>query len=158
VDIIGNDANIQQAVYRLLTKTFILLDDCDRQFFAEYQLSTRQYWALQHLDEEQGRSMVDLSRVLFTDKSNVTSIVDRLEQNNLVTRTMDPRDRRVMLITLTSEGRRLRDKVKEEHDEHISNLIGVLNNTDLHALLAHLASISQSIETHLEQAGTAHVP
>lgn len=158
MNIIGNDANIQQAVYRLLTKAFILLDDCDRQFFAEYGLSTRQYWALQHLDEEQGRSMVDLSRVLFTDKSNVTSIVDRLERLNLVTRTMDPRDRRVILVTLTPEGRHLRDRVKEEHDEHISNLICVLNNTDLQSLLVYLDSITHSIETHLEQGNTIHVP
>ena len=159
MDIIGNDANIQQATYHLLTKTFILLDDYDRQFFAEYGLSTRQFWALQHLDEEQGRSMVELSRVLFTDKSNVTGIVDRLERLKLVTRTMDPRDRRVMLITLTLEGRNLRNRVKTSHDEHIRNLISVLNNDDLHRLLAYLNSINRRIETRLEQGeeGLSHL-
>ncbi|MBO0781166.1 MAG: MarR family transcriptional regulator, partial [Ktedonobacteraceae bacterium] len=62
----------------MLTKAFLLLDDSDHQLFAAHGLTTRQYWALQHLDEERGSSMIDLSRVLLTDKSNVTSIVDRL--------------------------------------------------------------------------------
>src|SRR5690348_14960146 len=97
----NNGTSIEQDVYRMLTKTFILLDDCDRHFFAEFGLSTRQFWALTHLDEQQGCSMVDLSRVLFTDKSNVTGIVDRLERLNLVIRTSAPHDRRVILIKLT---------------------------------------------------------
>src|SRR5437764_7027210 len=115
----SNDDQVEQEIYRMLTKTFILLDECDRHFFAEYGLSTRQFWALQQLDREQGCSMVDLSRLLLTDKSNVTGIVDRLERLNLVTRTPDPHDRRVILITLTPEGQHLRDMLSEQHRTRI---------------------------------------
>jgi DNA-binding MarR family transcriptional regulator len=146
---VENDTGIEQDIYRMLTKTFILLDDCDRRFFAEYGLSMRQFWALQHLDEQHGCSMVDLSRVLFTDKSNVTGIVDRLEQLNLVTRTPDPRDRRVILITLTSEGQQLRDTVSMHHTDLIRHLIHVMHSANLHSLLDSLHAISHNIEAYL---------
>lgn len=149
---VGNEIGIRQEVYRMLTKTFLLLDDSDRHFFAEYGLSTRQFWALQHLDQQQGCSMVDLSRLLLTDKSNVTGIVDRLERLNLVTRTTDPRDRRVILITLTPEGAQLRDRVKEQHEARIDALMSVVNDANLHALLEYLYAISRNIEASLEQA------
>lgn len=148
---VSHDAHVEQEVYRMLTKTFLLLDDCDRQFFAEYGLSTRQFWALQHLEEHQGRSMVDLSRVLLTDKSNVTGIVDRLERLHLVTRTPDPKDRRVILITLTPEGAQLRHTLVEQHKERIRKLLSTTNNAHLFSLVECLQGISRNIEMYLEQ-------
>ncbi|HEU5200325.1 MAG TPA: MarR family transcriptional regulator [Ktedonobacterales bacterium] len=147
----AEETSVTQAVYDMLKKTFLLLDDYDRHFFASYGLSTRQFWALQHLDEQQGRSMVDLSRVLLTDKSNVTAIVDRLEQAALAQRTPDARDRRVFLITLTPEGRRLRDAVGKAHEARIRELISVVNGGHLYSLLEHLTRISATLEEHLEQ-------
>ena len=148
----GEEAgDVTQDVYQMLKKTFLLLDDCDRHFFTNYGLSSRQFWALQHLDEHQGRSMVDLSRVLLTDKSNVTAIVDRLERASLARRTPASHDRRVFLITLTSEGVRLRDVVRKAHEARLSELIGVVNDDHLSTLLDYLTTISASLEDYLEQ-------
>src|SRR6266571_2014875 len=141
----------EQDAYRMLTKTFILLDDCDRYFFAEFGLSTRQFWALTHLDEQQGCSMVDLSRMLLTDKSNVTGIVDRMERLNLVVRTPAPHDRRVILITLTPDGRRLRDHVNEQHEIRIRDLMSVVSSDKLSTLVDYLHAISRNLEEYLEQ-------
>src|SRR5215469_14913254 len=150
---VDQDAELEQDVYNLLTKIFYLLDDCDRQFFAQHGLSIRQFWALKHIDEERGRSMVDLSRVLFTDKSNMTSIVDHLERLNLAVRIPASHDRRVILIKLTPQGRRLRDSVNEEHEARIRALIGVVSNDGLHVLLDHLSAIIYSLEAYLGQEG-----
>lgn len=148
----GNkEKDVAPDVYQMLKKAFLLLDDCDRHFFTSYGLSSRQFWALQHLDEHQGRSMVDLSRALLTDKSNVTAIVDRLERSSLARRTPAPHDRRVFLITLTAEGRRLRDFVRQEHEARIRELIGVIDNDHLHTLLGYLTTISDNLESYLEQ-------
>lgn len=136
-------------VYRLLNKVFLLLDDCDRRFFAEHHLNARQFWALQHLDEEQGRSMVDLSRALLTDKSNVTAIVDRLEKDKWATRTLDAGDRRVFLITLTPEGRRVRDSVNAQHEARIRELLTAEGEERLLTLMDLLAPLSRRLEAYL---------
>ena len=146
-----NDNQVEQEVYRMLTKAYLLLDDYDRHFFAEHGLSTRQFWALQHLDRKQGCSMVDLSRLLFTDKSNVTGIVDRLERLHLVSRTPDTHDRRVILITLTPEGQHLRDSLSEQHQARIRDLMSVVNSAHLHSLLEYLQAIGRNTEAYLEQ-------
>ncbi len=145
------EKDVAQDVYLMLKRAFLLLDDCDRHFFTSYGLSPRQFWALQHLDEHQGRSMVDLSRALLTDKSNVTAIVDRLERASLARRTPAAHDRRVFLITLTPEGRRLRDYVAREHEARIRELIGVVNDGHLQTLLGYLTTMSDNLESYLEQ-------
>lgn len=112
-----------QDLYALLTELFYLLDDTDRQFFGEYGLSTRQFWALHHLSQNDALSMIDLSRLLFTDKSNITAIVDRLESAGLVRRSPAPQDRRMILLTLTPEGRERHERIFAAHQDRIELLL-----------------------------------
>jgi DNA-binding MarR family transcriptional regulator len=57
--------------------------------------------------------MGELAKQLSCDNSNVTWITDRLEERGLVARTQAPYDRRVKLLVLTEEGRRLRGEIAE---------------------------------------------
>jgi DNA-binding MarR family transcriptional regulator len=92
---------------------------------------------------------------LFTDKSNVTGIIDRLERLHLVTRTPDRRDRRVILITLTPEGQCLRDKLNEQHKVRVRALMSTVSAPHLYSFVEYLQAISHNIETYLEQANNA---
>jgi DNA-binding MarR family transcriptional regulator len=51
--------------------------------------------------------MTALSRRLHLDKSSVTGLVDRVARLGMVERQPDPADRRVSLVALTEEGRRV---------------------------------------------------
>jgi DNA-binding MarR family transcriptional regulator len=63
------------------------------------------------------RKMSDLAQALFCDNSNVTGIVDRLEERGLVTREAAEGDRRVKLLTLTKEGERMRTEITKRMAE-----------------------------------------
>lgn len=75
----------------------------------EYGLKPPMVFALQELEEP--KPMGRIAQLLQCDNSNVTWITDRLEERGLVERRADPRDRRVKLIALTGEGRRVRDEI-----------------------------------------------
>jgi DNA-binding MarR family transcriptional regulator len=77
---------------------------------AEYGLKPPQFFALQALDEPVPMSSV--ANVLRCDRSAVTWITDRLEERGYVERLADPRDRRVKLLALTDEGRRVRHEIR----------------------------------------------
>ncbi len=70
------------------------------------------FGALRVLD--QPRTMSEIATFLRCDNSNVTGIVDGLEARGLAERTASPGDRRVKLIALTAEGRRLRARLMRE--------------------------------------------
>ena len=48
---------------------------------------------------------------MHCDNSNITGIVDRLTERGLVERRAAEGDRRVKLVALTKEGRKLRDEL-----------------------------------------------
>ena len=74
----------------------------------EFELSGSQAHALYVLGEP--RSMGELAQLLLCDASNVTGIVDRLEQRGLIERHPSEHDRRVKMLVLTPEGAELRER------------------------------------------------
>jgi DNA-binding MarR family transcriptional regulator len=75
----------------------------------ELGLRPASFGALRALDEP--RTMSEMARLLHCDNSNVTGIVDGLEERGLVARASSEGDRRVKLIALTGEGRRVRARL-----------------------------------------------
>ena len=57
------------------------------------------------LGQRDGRTMTELSRLLFTENSSMTRLADRMEKAGLVQRRMDPQDRRTLIISITESGR-----------------------------------------------------
>lgn len=76
---------------------------------APHDVTPQQWAVLNRLWEADGLSQQDLAERTFKDPANTTRILDKLERKGLVARRPDPDDRRVQLIFLTDEGRRLRE-------------------------------------------------
>jgi DNA-binding MarR family transcriptional regulator len=73
--------------------------------------------------------MVSLARSLHCHDSNVTGMVDRLEQRGLIERRSNPKDRRVKLIALTEDGESLRRRLLERLSDPLP-FIAVLSEKD----------------------------
>ena len=94
-----------------------------------------------HAEQPQGLRMNALSRYLMVTGGNVTSLTDELEKAGYVTRQVDPEDRRSFRIALTPRGRRAFERVAEEHERWVIELLSGLEfgeGQQLHALLGHL--------------------
>ena len=73
----------------------------------EFELAPQQLMAMKALGLSGPMPMSELAGALGCDTSNVTGIVDRLEERGLVVRGSAPHDRRVKLLSLTERGGRL---------------------------------------------------
>lgn len=79
-----------------------------RAFFAQWGLSPSQFNVLNLLRREpRALTQSHLSRQLIMHRSNVTGLVDRLEQRGLVARQASATDRRAWRVTLTPAGSKL---------------------------------------------------
>jgi MarR family transcriptional regulator, organic hydroperoxide resistance regulator len=72
---------------------------------------------LRLLEPGQPLPMRTLARKLCCDASNVTGIVDRLEERGLVQRTAAPADRRVRMLVVTDSGLALRRRMLKRMSE-----------------------------------------
>jgi MarR family transcriptional regulator, organic hydroperoxide resistance regulator len=78
----------------------------------EHGLTPQQLFLLRNLRAP--RPMHEVAAELCCDPSNVTGLIDRLEARGLVERIPGAVDRRVKMLSLTSEGKVLRRKVEAD--------------------------------------------
>src|SRR3954468_16270111 len=91
---------------------FELMHLSKRRFMAiasEFELSPPQVMALRQLDPDEPKPMSELALALRCDNSNVTGIVDRLEDRGLVERRPAAHDRRVKMLSITARGAQVRE-------------------------------------------------
>ncbi len=101
-----NEAVIKEivgAIRRLIRAVSIDSVKMSRQF----SLTAPQSGVIRCLAGTGAISSAALSRELYVTPSNITGIIDRLERKGLVQRVRKADDRRVILIQLTDEGRKL---------------------------------------------------
>lgn len=86
--------------------------------------------------------MSDLANRALISRPSTTRIVDRLMRRGWVERRHDERDRRVVLVRLTPEGRRAQGRAARVHLDGIARLVGdPLAGHDVRALAAALDAI-----------------
>lgn len=88
-----------------------------------------------------GLRMGELSKRMMVTGGNITGITDQLEQEKLVARVVDPKDRRSYSVKLTPAGRRAFDEMARVHEGWIAELLhGVTpdDKTQLIDLLSHM--------------------
>lgn len=68
-------------------------------------ITTGQFAIMMALELVGKTTMGELSRILTIDNSAITRLVDKLEKQSLAERTINPDDRRQMLVSITDEGR-----------------------------------------------------
>jgi DNA-binding MarR family transcriptional regulator len=78
---------------------------------SEFELAPAQVMALKALEPGHPRPMSELAAALRCDNSNVTGIVDRLEDRGLVARRPGTTDRRVKMLEVTEAGAELRRRI-----------------------------------------------
>ncbi len=97
-------AELAREVWQQLVGYFFAQREAQMQVARELSLTPGHVKTLFELDGDTGRSMGDLAGLMVCDASNVTWLVDRLEERGLVERRPHPRDRRVKSVVLTPEG------------------------------------------------------
>ncbi len=101
----------------------------------DYVLTIPHFWALVHLEPDDGRTMAELAHLLICDKSNVTKIVDKLEDLGWARRMPGKGgDRRFMRVVLTAEGRRVRERVITAQSEWVHRRFSALTSEQLDQL------------------------
>lgn len=83
------------------------------------RLTKVQMFALYSISTQGELPMGKVAEVLHCDPSNVTGIVDRLVNQDLIVRIESPTDRRTKILRLTQKGRSFVDQVEAEMPERM---------------------------------------
>ena len=117
----------------------------DREMLSNYKITPPQFVALQWLFEEGDMTIGELSNKMFLAFSTTTDLVDRMEKNNLVVRSKDPHDRRVVRIHLLDEGGRIIDEVIKKRQVYLEEVLTNFSTDEIQLLQSSLMKLHQEM-------------
>jgi MarR family 2-MHQ and catechol resistance regulon transcriptional repressor len=96
----------------------------------DHRLTESQFAVLEALLHLGPLAQGELCRKILRSGSNVTTVVDNLERDQLVRRERDESDRRVQIVHLTDRGRALIEEVFPQHVARLTELMGALDREE----------------------------
>ncbi|WP_052351579.1 MarR family winged helix-turn-helix transcriptional regulator [Deinococcus pimensis] len=112
---------------------------------AEYGLTVPQYRVLRRLGEDGPRAPGALASDMGVTAGNLTGVLDRMEQQGLLTRARHEDDRRSVVARLTPRGEAEYARIVPEVRAYVAGLLSPLDERDL----AHLQGVLERLDAHL---------
>lgn len=132
----------QLETWALFRKTFAKLQRIAEDDLRKYGTTPSQFNILWNLSVEESTPMSELSKQSACVNSNITSIIGRMEERGLVKRTQDKKDRRVVRVELTEDGKELYKKTVLPHKQFLAKMLECYNENELSELNKLLDKVS----------------
>jgi DNA-binding MarR family transcriptional regulator len=137
---------------RIATCYNLLMREARQRIVSRWSLTLPQFDVLAELARADagGFTFVELSRLLLVTSGNLTGIVDRLEEQRLVERAPDDKDRRVIRVALTDKGRRVTGHMLPAHAADIEEILSFMPRSALTALSDLLGQLRDGLHKRAE--------
>lgn len=86
---------------------------CYTPYFRQYGITYPQYLVLMLLWEQDNRIISEITERLHLETNTVTPLLQRMEKQGLIVRQKSQADSRQRIISLTGDGKRLEEQIKE---------------------------------------------
>ena len=97
-------------IMQSLRRIFKAIQDYSQEVSQKFGITGPQLWALKTLSTNGSLPLGQLSKLMYLHPSTITGVVDRLEKKGYVARDRVHKDRRVVMVQLTPEGKKIVSK------------------------------------------------
>ncbi|MFI6876336.1 MarR family winged helix-turn-helix transcriptional regulator [Streptomyces sp. NPDC050400] len=125
----------------LLKHAYLRLAEESSRALAPYGIDGRELAVLAVLDAHDELSQLDAAGKLGIDRTTMVSLVDALEDKELVERRRSPRDRRKNIVQLTPAGQQRLQDAESARQEMERHFLAPLSGTDATRLVRTLQSL-----------------
>ena len=121
---VGKGNHHEEAIYSIVL-AFSLLNNEMTAYLKDFNLTPAQFnvlMVIKHQGKNEGISQVEISKKLIVTPSNMTRLLDKLEEEKLIQRISLEGDRRVKLIKVTEKAAKLLDVVWPVYNKQLEKL------------------------------------
>lgn len=120
-------------------------------YMEELGVSTQEGHLLSYMRSYAPCPISELVRVFGLKRSTLTSMLDRLEGQELIAREVNPEDRRSFVIRLTWRGRRLADRIQKIVEALEKQLRSMVSANDVKGFSTVMSAINEVTQVTLRE-------
>ena len=118
---------------------------------ADLKVSPQEGHVLSYLRSYAPCPISEIARVFGLKGSTLTSMLDRLEERDLIARQVNPDDRRSFVIELSRRGRRLADQIQRYVDDIETQIGRRVSARELRGFRAVMSAIDEATQVTLRE-------
>ncbi|BAN48594.1 putative MarR family transcriptional regulator [Metapseudomonas resinovorans NBRC 106553] len=139
------DVNWEQRLGFLMHDVSRLRRTVFDEFMKPLGVTRSQWWVLACVSRHDGMTQSDVANMLEIGKAALGSLIDRLEESELVVRGSDAVDRRVKRIYLSDKGKQLIRTMTAESNEMSERILEGLSQTERQQFVDLLSRVKQNL-------------
>lgn len=126
--------SLKECPYYLISRVNLVVTSALKKEFASSgveQVKPAYLGVLMSLWQEDGLKVIELGKKAGLEPSTMTGLLDRMERDELVARTSDTSDRRVLRIYLTKTGRQVREPALKVVERVLNEIFAGIAEDDI---------------------------
>ena len=130
---------------RMLTCTTLIENEVRKRLRDSVDVTLPRFDLLAQLERApNGMTLGELSQRMMVSNGNITGLVDRLREQGLIKRKPSPTDRRVQIVSLSAEGKRVFRAMARANADWVGEIFSDLTQDDIETLMTLLAKTKAS--------------
>ncbi|AWI13528.1 MarR family transcriptional regulator [Caldifermentibacillus hisashii] len=109
-------------------------------------LTNDQHYLLRYIYRQKRCTPTELAAAFSVQKSAITAIINRLVEKNLIKRTQDVDDRRVIYLTLTDQGKILYEKTEAKIFKLVESIITKFDQQEIESFLKMYGKLAEILK------------
>ena len=143
-----NDILIQDLINRYVNVSFAVTKKAENLIKESIgdTITNDQHYTLRYIHKAGTCTSTELSEVFDVKKSAITAIVNRLTEKELIKRTRDESDRRVIYLTLTDKGKVLFEKTEEKIHKLVESIITSFDEKEIVSFIETYEKLNEQLD------------
>lgn len=138
--------NFSLKAFVVIMKASRTLEEITKKDIKKHGMRTSDFTILEALYHKGKQTIREISEAVLINTGSITYVIDKLENNGLLTRSNSPDDRRAVYIEITDKGKEIMDDIFPKHQRVIEELFDGISEEE-----------KQTVINVLKQVGTKNM-
>ncbi|MBU8565293.1 MarR family transcriptional regulator [Virgibacillus pantothenticus] len=137
--------NLSLKAFVVLIKASKALQDHVMEDIKNYGMKTSEFTILETLYHKGKQTVREISNSVLIKTGSITYVIDRLEEKGMLQREHCQKDRRVVYIDITDEGKNLMDEIFPKHQKVIEELFTDISDEQKQTVIDMLKKVGKRL-------------
>lgn len=135
------DEELSLKLFVVLTRALDAVKKSIERDIRTYGMNPTEFAVLELIYNKGEQTVQKIGEKVLIASSSITYVVDKLEKKELLRRTPNPDDRRIILVSITEEGRKMMDEIFPNHSRSVQRILGGLDAEEKSLIIGQLKKL-----------------
>lgn len=135
------DEELSLKLFVVLTRALDAVKKSIERDIRTYGMNPTEFAVLELIYNKGEQTVQKIGEKVLIASSSITYVVDKLEKKELLLRTPSPEDRRITLVSITEDGRRMMDEIFPSHSRSVQRILGGLDSEEKSLIIGQLKKL-----------------